>query len=135
MRAAEYGIEGDETAELTVFFFGSGMGGDVEANIKRWMEQVTQPDGSDTSKKAVRSKRKVGETEVSLIEVTGTYSGGMAPTGREPVSQEDAMMLGAIAMGPSGPVFFKMVGPKKAVESARGAFDAMLSSLRPAAPN
>ena len=35
MRAAEYGVEGDEQAELTVFYFGEGQGGAVEPNIAR----------------------------------------------------------------------------------------------------
>jgi hypothetical protein len=136
MRAAEYGIEGDETAELTVFFFGANMGGDTDANIKRWMEQVTQPDGKDTAKRAVRKQRKVGPTDVTTIEVQGTYSGGMGmPGSTAPVSQENALLLGAIASGPAGPVFFKLVGPKASVERARGAFDDMISSLRVQAPN
>lgn len=136
MRAAEYGVEGDPKAELTVFYFGSGMGGDIEANVTRWLEQFTQPDGTDTKKKAVRSERKVGAVGVSIVEVTGTFVGGMAGPGTPaPESQEDAMLLGAIATGPGGPVFFKLVGPRKAVEGARGSFDAMISSLRDAAPN
>jgi hypothetical protein len=42
----------------------------------------------------------------------------------------DSMMIAAIATGPSGPVFFKMTGPKTAVEHARAAFDQMIESLR-----
>src|SRR4051794_25706397 len=32
MRAAEYGLASDPQAELSVFYFGEGQGGDVEAN-------------------------------------------------------------------------------------------------------
>jgi hypothetical protein len=131
MRAAEYGLAGDDKLELTVFYFGPDQGGTVDANITRWLGQITQPDGSDTAKKAKRGTRKVGDIEVSTLEVAGTYSGGMMMPGapaQEPTP--DSMMIAAIANGPSGPVFFKMTGPKTAVEHARAAFDQMIESLR-----
>jgi hypothetical protein len=131
MRAAEYGIEGNDQAELAVFYFGPDQGGTVEANEKRWLGQFTQPDGSDSESKAKRSKRSVGGVEVSLIEVAGNYSGGMAmPGAAAPPPIQDAMMLAAIASGPQGPVFFKLVGPRAAVEQAREGFDQMIGSLR-----
>jgi hypothetical protein len=131
MRAAEYGLAGDDKLELTVFYFGPDQGGTVDANITRWLGQITQPDGSDTAKKAKRATRKVGDIEVSTLEVAGTYSGGMMMPGA-PVQEPtpDSMMIAAIANGPSGPVFFKMTGPKTAVEHARAAFDQMIESLR-----
>ncbi|HEX6240397.1 MAG TPA: hypothetical protein VFZ61_05870 [Polyangiales bacterium] len=133
MRAAEYGVEGDPTAELSVFYFGAGQGGAVDANITRWLGQLSQPDGSDTSKVAKRSERTVGALKVTLVEATGTFSGGMAMPGAPAAEpQTGAMMLGAIAEGGEGPVFFKLVGKREAIESARAAFDALIGSLRPA---
>jgi hypothetical protein len=133
MRAAEYGLATDPQAELSVFYFGPGQGGSADDNITRWLGQLSQPDGSDTSKLAKRSERKVGALAVTLIEATGTFSGGMAmPGAPAPAPQTDAMLLGAIAQGPEGPVFFKLVGKREAVEAARGAFDGLIGSLRPA---
>jgi hypothetical protein len=133
MRAAEYGLAGDPQGELSVFYFGAGQGGAVDANITRWLGQLTQPDGSDTAKVAKRSERKVGALTVTLIEATGTFSGGMAmPGAPAPEPQTGAMLLGAIAEGGEGPVFFKLVGKRDAVEGARAAFDALIGSLRPA---
>src|SRR5688572_13276277 len=37
MRAAEYGVSGDDKTELTVFYFGPDQGGSVDANITRWL--------------------------------------------------------------------------------------------------
>jgi hypothetical protein len=131
MRAAEYGLAGDDKLELTVFYFGPDQGGSVDANITRWLGQITQPDGSDTNAKAKRATRSVGDISVSTLEVAGTYSGSMMMPGAsaaEPVP--GAMMLAAIANGPQGPVFFKMVGPATAVEHSRAAFDQMIGSLR-----
>ena len=130
MRAAEYGVDGDPQAELTVFYFGPDQGGSVDANVTRWLGQLTQADGSDTTDKAKRSSREVGGIAVTLVEASGQYAGGMgmpgAPTSG-PIT--DAMLLGAIASGPQGPVFFKLVGPRASVEASRAAFDALIGSL------
>jgi hypothetical protein len=133
MRAAEYVLANDPEAELSVFYFGEGQGGAVDANIARWLGQLGQPDGSDTAQKAKRSERSVGTVTVTLIEATGNYAGGMAmPGAPAPAPISDAMMLGAIAVGPKGPVFFKLVGKRSSVEAARAAFDGLVSSLRAA---
>jgi hypothetical protein len=131
MRAAEYGISGDDRSELTVFYFGPDQGGTVDANITRWLGQITQPDGSPSADRAKRDERNVGGIQVTLLEVAGNYSAGMAMPGAPPQAPiEDALMLGAIAIGPKGPVFFKLVGPRASVEQAREGFRQMIDSLR-----
>lgn len=133
MRAAEYGIEGDDRAELTVFYFGPDQGGSIDANLSRWYGQFTQPDGSDTAAKAKRSEVQVGSIAVTKVEAEGNYSGGMGmPGGPAPTPIEGALLLGAIARGPQGAVFFKLVGPRETLEQARPAFDALIASLRSA---
>jgi hypothetical protein len=130
MRAAEYGVSGDDHAELAVFYFGPDQGGSVESNVSRWLGQITQPDGSDSVSKAKRSTREVGGITVTLVEVAGNYAGGMGmPGAPAPVPQADALLLGAIANGPNGPVFFKLVGAREAVERSRAAFDQMIGTL------
>ncbi len=130
MRAGEYGLEFDPQAELTVFYFGADQGGSVDANLTRWLGQFTQPDGSNTADKAVRDELNVGGVAVTTIETTGTFSGGMAMPGAAGAALPEAMLLGAIAKGPQGPVFFKLVGPRVSVERARDAFRALLDSLK-----
>ena len=131
MRAAEYGLDGAPTAELAVFYFGAAQGGGVEANMTRWVGQLKQADGSETVAK--RSERTAHDIPISVVEASGNYGGGMAPPGAPPPAAiDDALMLGAIAKGPEGSVFFKLVGPRSAVEAARGAFDQMLESVQKA---
>jgi len=125
MRAAEYGVEGDPQAELSVFYFGPGQGGAVDANITRWLGQLTQPDGSDTAKRAKRADKKVRGIAVTTVEATGGYSGGMG--GGAPI--ERATLLGAIATGSEGPVFFKLVGSAAVIAKARPSFEALVASL------
>jgi hypothetical protein len=131
MRAAEYGLAGEPQAELGVFYFGPDQGGSVDANITRWLGQFTQADGSDTKAKAVREQATFSGIPVTTVEVAGNFSGGMAMPGTPaPGAITDAMLLGAIANGPQGPVFFKLTGPRAAVERSRDAFRGLLESLR-----
>jgi hypothetical protein len=131
MRVAEYGLEGDATAELSVFYFGADQGGTIEANMARWIGQFTQPDGSETQAK--RSERTIKGIDVSVVEAHGTFSGGMAmPGAPQQGPQTDAMLLGAIAKGPQGAVFFKLTGKRAAIEHAKAGFDGLLESLQPA---
>jgi hypothetical protein len=128
MRVAEYGLQSDPTSELGVFYFGADQGGSVDANMTRWVGQFRHADGSETQAK--RSKRSINGVDVDLVEAEGTYSGGMAmPGAPAPTAINDAMLLGAIAKGPQGSVFFKMVGSRAGLEGARGDFDHLLESL------
>ena len=73
----------------------------------------------------------MNDTDVSLVEATGTYSGGMSMPGMPSRGQQaNAALLGAIAQGPKGAVFFKLVGSRSGVDQARPGFDALIASIR-----
>lgn len=127
MRAAEYGLAGAPQTELGVFYFGADQGGGVDANVTRWVGQFQTPDGKPPEPK--RSARTVKGVEVALVEARGTYAGMAMPGGPAPVALSDAALLGAIAKGPDGSVFFKLVGPQAEVEKARPAFAALIDSI------
>ena len=136
MRAAEYGVAGagpDDTTELTVYYFGPGQGGSVQANLDRWIGQFSQPDGKPSSQAAKIDKRTVGGSlEVTTLDLSGVFSGGMGPMAPGPAQGKgDHRVLGAIAAGPRGPVFFKLVGPQATVASVESAFTELIDSLRP----
>ena len=50
----------------------------------------------------------------------------MQSSGTKPGSK----LLGAIAEGPEGAVFFKLTGPKRTVDAARRDFDTLVASLK-----
>lgn len=129
VRVAEYGVESDPRAELAVFYEGE-QAGSIESNVQRWLVQIEQPDGGDTASKAKRSALEVGGLRVNIVEVSGIYTGPMAVPPSAAKTFESTL-LGAIVSGPKGMVFFKLTGPRAAVESARYAFDRLLRSLRP----
>jgi len=126
MRLAEAEIPGPGgPALLTVFFFGAGGGGEVDANLQRWAGQVEPDDGSAP----VRGGFTVDGFTVSTIEVEGTLlPSGMGTGPAEPVP--GSKLLGAVIEGPGGPWFFKITGPEETVSAAAGSFDEMLRSIR-----
>jgi hypothetical protein len=97
-------------------------GGSPEANAARWIGQFDQ----DGQQRARQTTRKVGSLDVLVVEVQGTFSGGMSGDGKP---QPGWALLGAIVSTPGLPHFFKLTGPAKSVLAARGEFDAMIATL------
>lgn len=127
MRLATYLVRGSgdaEPAECAVYYFGPGQGGGVDANLERWKGEFQPLD-----QHAVE-KRKPGGIEITRIVARGTYVAhsmrGQGTAGERP----RWVLLGAIARGPSGDVFFKLTGPAATVDAAAPEFDHMLDSMR-----
>lgn len=129
MRAATYRVQrapGDpEDAELAVFYFGPGQGGDTEANAKRWIGQF---DGVPADQ-VKREDRDVAGMRQHTIEIeTGTYQSGMPSGPKTPKSGYG--LLGAIVETPSGNYFFKLTGPTATVSAAKRDFYGLLDSIK-----
>jgi hypothetical protein len=126
MRAAQAVIPGPAgPGELTVFYFGEGKGGGVDANIQRWLGQMELPPGSAPARASFETK---GFT-VTWIDVAGTLKAstmGMGPMSPQPHTR----MLAAVIEGPGGPWFFRAVGPEQTMSPQRDAFLGMLKSVR-----
>ncbi len=127
MRAAEYVVAGEAGEALMTVFHFPGMGGSVDDNVGRWVGQFTVA-GSEEPE-LYRATRDAAGLEVHLVDIRGTYVNSITQT----PPTEDTRLLGAIVLGPQGPVFFKLVGPDATVEAARPAFEAFTGSLGPAA--
>lgn len=96
-------------------------GGDVESNVTRWIEQFDVPSRAS----AKRTEKKLGELEVTVVEVEGTF------TNQEGDPEPNWALLGAIVKTPVAAHFFKLTGPKKSVADARAEFDALVDSFKP----
>lgn len=131
MRRAQYRIGGPSgSAECVVFYFGPGQGGDARSNVARWAGQFQGPDGRPAAGGAVKTREiKVGDIPVIVVEVTGTYVGGMGGGPAGP-GRPNYMLLGAIAEGPDAKWFFRATGPRPTLEAQRAAFDRMIRSIR-----
>ena len=123
MRKATYKIPrsaGDgEDAELTV----SAAAGGVEPNIKRWAGQF-----GDAQPKL--EERSPNGLKVTVVELRGTFAGGMGMMGGAPsAAKEKYMLLGAVVDGGEHQQFFKMTGPEKTVSAAKKDFDAFVATF------
>ncbi len=131
MRKAQYALpkaEGDpEDGELAVFYFGLGQGGSVEANIDRWIGQISQPDGSSSKDKAKTSKKEVSGMTVTLVDVSGTYAAGMMSAAPP---RPGYRMLAAVVETAEGPFFFKLTGPEKTIQKWAQSFDQFIDGLK-----
>jgi len=131
MRVATYrihAIAGDpEDAECAAYFFGTGQGGTVDANLKRWADQFTSPNGQPSP--AQTDTRTIAGLRVSTLAVSGTYLGAGSMMGQEEVKKPNFRMLAAIVEAPEGLVFFKLVGPLNTVAAAEEGFNSLLQSL------
>ena len=96
-------------------------GGDVESNATRWIGQFDQPSRAS----AKRTEKKVGDLEVTIVEVEGTF------TNQEGDPEPNWALLGAIVKTPVAAHFFKLTGPKKSMTDARAEFDALIDSVKP----
>jgi hypothetical protein len=117
-------VSGDaEPAEVNVFYFGSGQGGDVEANLERWAGQM-----SDTAGAPERSTFDVNGLPAHLITVEGAYSGGMGgPMGGGGAAKPGHRLVGVVLAAPQGNVFFKLTGP---VATARAMETDLMTMVR-----
>lgn len=131
MRRAQYRIPGEAgDAECIVFYLGPGEGGDAMANAQRWAGQFTLADGRPGEAGMKTEQRKVGDIDVVIVEVGGTYQGGFRMQAQTPAPKPDQLLLGAIAEGPDANWFFKLIGPEATVEGQRAAFEDLVGSLK-----
>ena len=131
MRIVQASIPGDKgKAELVVFHFGTGQGGDAQSNLDRWVAQVESPEGTKPERDTFDVKAGDETYKVSTVTVPGTLkAGGMGIGVKE--AQTNARLLGAVIEGKRGPWFFKTTGPDATVKDAQPAFVKMLKGLRP----
>jgi len=102
------------------------------ANARRWAGQFEQPGGGSSLDVMQVSTIDGTQVPVQIVEVTGTYDGGMTMMQAPPEKKAGFMLLGGIAEGPDAPWFFKFTGPEATVRAARDEFLAMMRSVQPA---
>jgi len=128
MRIATYVIPSGagpaEDGRCAVYYFGPSGGGSVEDNVQRWASEF------QGGPKPVRSAKNIHGIGVTRVELAGTYLAHSGMSGEDSGPRPDWMLLGAIAQGPQGRIFFKCTGPKKTMAGAIREFDGMIASLR-----
>jgi hypothetical protein len=130
MRLAEYTIAGSDAAngaEVVVYFFGKGQGGNVEANLARWKGQFSTPDGSPVPETVTRDS--TGAFPITFAEYRGTYARGIG-AGDASQAKTGQMLIAGIAETPRGTLFIQLFGPAARVAAERDAFMRFVRGLR-----
>lgn len=134
MRVATYSTppaQGDsEPGEVAVFYFGPQEGGTVDANVNRWFNQFDQEDGRPTSEVAERETIEVDGMRVTLVRASGTYNAAAGPMAPRADLRPGYRLIGAIAEGPEGAVFFKFTGPDRTVLEQEANFSMLVDSIQ-----
>lgn len=122
--------EGDVVSRITVM----AAGGSIDSNVERWFGQFSQPDGKATKDVAKVEKKKVGDYEVTIVDISGTMSesmgGGPFAPGKT-VKREGYRMLGAIIdTKDKGLQFIKLTGAEELVEQQKKDFNDFVESVK-----
>jgi hypothetical protein len=138
MRVADFTlpkIAGDaEDGQLTLYYFG-GQGGTVQANLDRWIGQMTQPDGRASKDVATTTSMKTTSgLAVTLVDVSGTYVAEVTPGSKERFNKPGFRLRAAVVETPTGPYFVKLTGPAKTIAKWNDSYVAFVKSLRQGPP-
>jgi hypothetical protein len=133
MRVAEFTlpkVAGDtEDAALAIYFFG-GQGGNVQANLDRWIGQMQQPDGKSSKALAKTTTMTSHGLNITVVDVGGTYVAEMSPGSADHFDKPGFRLKAAVVETPAGPYFVKLTGPAKTVARWGESFQTFLKSLR-----
>jgi len=127
MRAANYtvpGRDGNEAAQIVVFYFGPTQGGTIDDNLNRWRSQFQLDENGDLPEPKI-DRFEVGSIPVTLVELAGAWQ-EMGTASFTP----DQVFLMAIVEAPVGRVFIRFAGQTATVEANRDAFMEMILGLR-----
>lgn len=129
MRLAEYTLLPDPagSAEVVVYFFGKGQGGNVDANLARWKAQFSTPDGSPVPETVLRETS--GPFPLTFAEYRGNYRRGVGTGSTDSVRTGQTLIAG-IAETPRGTLFFQLFGNSARVDEAKPAFQRFVRGLR-----
>jgi hypothetical protein len=134
MRVAEFALPhvpaDTEDATVTVFFFGSNMGGNVQTNLDRWIGQVAQPDGSSSKDRATSASFTANGLTITTLDVGGTYVAEVTPGSAERFNKPGFRQIAAVIETPGGPYFVKLLGPQATVAKWAESYTGFLKSVR-----
>jgi hypothetical protein len=116
-------------AELVIF---RGIGGSVKDNVQRWKDDFRPPQGKKADDLSKVTEMKLGELNVTYVEVQGTYLFRTRPRdpNEKPQERPDYRLLGVIFSTEKNPYQIRLVGPAKTVEHYKQGFDDWLKAFK-----
>lgn len=119
--------EDKDDAQLLIF---KGLGGDVQANVKRWKEQFIPPEGKTIEDVAKVEEIKIGGHPATLVDIQGTYLFKTRPIDTKSVKKPNYRMVAIHFEGPKEIYHLKLTGPAKTVEAYKKGFDEWLKNFK-----
>lgn len=118
----------DGAGECVIYRFPGG--GDVQANLHRWIGQFRGPDGTADSVDAMQAERVVQGLPAWLVRASGTYvSQGPSMDGPEE-SFPNYALFGAVVAAQGDPAFVKCTGPEVVIAKEAAAILRLIDSLK-----
>jgi hypothetical protein len=133
MRLAEYVVAPLPSApnaggaEVIVYFFGKGQGGNVQANLTRWKAQFSTTDGSPVPETITRDS--TGAFPITFAEYGGIYARGIG-AGDAANAKPGQTLLAGIAETPRGTLFIQLFGPTARVVAERATLMRFVRGLK-----
>lgn len=129
-RLAQYAVHGanaSDDAEVVVFFFGASQGPNVNANLSRWRDQFSSPDGSPVPETITRDSS--GAFPLTIAEYRGTYRRGVGAGSADSV-RTGQTLVATIVETPRGTLYIQLFGPSATVASRRAEFLRVVKELK-----
>jgi hypothetical protein len=132
MRLAQFKLPKvkDDPRDAEVVIFNTG--GDAKANVDRWKTFFIPPEGKTIDDVAKVTDMKVGDANLTYLDVHGTYKFKQRPF--DPNSREEKLpdyrMLGVIFDTPKKQYQIRMVGPAATVEQYKSGFDDWVKNFK-----
>jgi hypothetical protein len=119
-RLCSFMVDGRDDLQCYITVLAGDAGGPL-ANVNRWRKQLGRDDLTEKDLAALPRGKMLGVNAV-IVEIEGKAS-------PDSTTSNDALMLGAVCVRPSGSVFVKLSGPSARVAAQRTAFREFCASL------
>ena len=136
MRYKQFRLESNakdkDAALLVIFFFGTGGGGPIEQNLRRWKDMFIPAEGKNIDEVSKVQQFQVSKVPVTYLDVRGTYLFKARPfdPGAQVTRQPNYRLLGVVFESEKGPYFFRLTGPAEVVERHKKGFDDWLKGFK-----
>jgi hypothetical protein len=124
MAQVELALPSSTSYQVRAKFY-AGIRGSVQANLDRWASMMTDSAGAIEPRV---KERTLDDVKVTIVEMEGNYAERL-PSGTS-INRDNFAFRAAVAEGPGGNVFIRLVGPIDDVEEAEADFLNMVSSMR-----
>lgn len=121
----------EQKTELQIITFG-GSGGGLKENIQRWQTQFEPPTGKTIEEATKVEDIKVGSAKVVSVDIHGTYLDKFPPfdPNAKTIRRPDYRRVNVYFEKGDDLYFLVLVGPARAVDKNRKAFDEFLKGFK-----